>query len=213
MSKGQHLLWEMPLYAWRHCFHLFFFFRHVPENLLSGLSMFVCAFAVLIIYASRRKYDVLRCVIFRVKLETQQANLPLAYFSKSTLRPREWVLSGKEGQQEEWEGCFYITDSLQLSPCFSWAPTVVTSPSCCDWYIPKRNLKEKWCIWVHSFRVFSPWLPDPMCLGRASSGQEQRGHAGKLLALWAQSRVWDRRCGVVRNRAANASKPHLLKFP
>ena len=78
----------------------------MPENLLSGLSMFVCAFAVLIIYASRWKYDVLRCVILRVKLETQQTNLPVAYFSKSTLRPREWVLSGKEGQQEECEGHF-----------------------------------------------------------------------------------------------------------
>lgn len=100
----------------------FFFFCHVPETLLSGLSVFVCAFALLIIYASRRKYDVLRCVILRVKLETQQANLPVAYFSKSTLRPREWVLSGKESQQEEWEGHFYITYSLQLSPCFSWAP-------------------------------------------------------------------------------------------
>lgn len=79
----------------------FFFFCHVPENLLSGLSVFVCAFAVLIIHSSRQKYDVLRCVILRVKLETQQANLPVVYFSKSTLQPREWVLSGKEGQQEE----------------------------------------------------------------------------------------------------------------
>lgn len=101
----------------------FFFFCHVPENLLSGLSVFVCAFAVLIIYASRQRYDVLRCVILRVKLETQQANLPVAYFSKSTLQPREWVLSRKEGLLEECGGRrFYIADSLQLSPCSSGAP-------------------------------------------------------------------------------------------
>lgn len=73
----------------------------MPENLLSGLSVFVCAFAVLIIHSSRQKYDVLRCVILRVKLETQQANLPVVYFSKSSLQSREWVLSGKEGQQEK----------------------------------------------------------------------------------------------------------------
>lgn len=90
---------------------------------MSGLSVFVCAFAVLIIYASRQKYDALRCVILRVKLETQQANLPVAYFSKSTLQPREWVLSRKEGLLEECGGRrFYIADSLQLSLCSSWAP-------------------------------------------------------------------------------------------